>query len=65
MINNDFQKKKDSVVTLKTLCANLQQKQCVQIYSKSKKKKKNKQFFRLVDQVQKYRSETKNKWPMC
>lgn len=27
MINNDFQKKKDSVVTLKTLCANLQQKQ--------------------------------------
>lgn len=44
MINNDFQKKKDSVVTLKTLCANLQQKQCVQIYSKSKKKKKPNSF---------------------
>lgn len=38
------------------MCANLQQKQ---------KAKKKPQFFRLVDQVQKYRSETKNKWPMC
>lgn len=45
MINNDFQKKKDSVVTLKTLCANLQQKQCVQIYSKSKKKKNKQTVF--------------------